>query len=591
MATFDLNSTISSLEQAAAGKKITADSVKMIRRWLTEPRYTEYAPEVAAQIASGKWKELDDAFWTVIPFGTGGRRGKMYPVGSNAINDRTIGESAQGVADYVREWTNNHPPLPMGEGRGEGAGNLAKPLLAAESLKFAQELRKNQTDAEDLLWGLLRERRLGGFKFRRQHPLGSYYLDFYCHEAKLAIELDGGQHNTDEGRQHDQHRTRRVADEGIRVIRFWNHDVLGDIDTVLEAIWSALHEGTLTPTLSPSERERAGTLTPALSPRKRELSCAIAYDTRHNSRHFAELCAEIMVAAGFKVYFLDGFRSTPELSFAVRHTNSACGIMVTASHNPPSDNAVKVYWAGGVQVLPPHDKAIIDRVMNVDEIRRTPFDKALAAGKVVYCQAEIDAAFINAVHAQSLLIPSPPRRGQGEGAGNSSIGPNRHPHPGPLPKGEGELKIIYSPLHGVGALAVLPALKADGFTDVELFGPHAEPNGDFPNVPGHVSNPENPAVFDIIIECAKQIVADLILASDPDCDRLGAAAAMALKAEGGIRKAEEGRGSESPLSAFRLPTWQPFTGNQIAALLADYVLSVQKRPECSLQSIMSSKHL
>jgi phosphoglucomutase/phosphomannomutase len=370
MATFDLNSTLSALEQAAAGKKITADSVNMIRRWLTEPRYSEYAAEVAAQIAAGKWKELDDAFWTVIPFGTGGRRGKMYPVGSNVINDRTIGESAQGVADYVREQV----------GSGEwGVGN--------------------------------------------------------------------------------------------------------------------------------------------------ELACAIAYDTRHNSRHFAELCAEIMVAAGFKVYFLDGFHSTPELSFTVRYTNSACGIMVTASHNPPSDNAVKVYWAGGVQVLPPHDKAIIDRVMNVDEIRRTPFGEALAAGKVVYCQAEIDAAFIKAVHAQSL--------------------------PGPR-----NLKIIYSPLHGGGASAVMPALAADGFTDVELFGPHAEPNGDFPNVPGHVSNPENPAVFDIIIERAKKIGADLILASDPDCDRLGAAA---------------------PFTRAAGADWKSFTGNQIAALLADYVLSARKK--------------
>ncbi len=296
-------SALAQLDAAAAAKKITADSAAMMRRWLTEPRYADYAGEVASQIAAGRWKELDDAFWTVIPFGTGGRRGKMYPVGSNAINDRTIGESAQGVADYISDW------------------------------------------------------------------------------AKKSAEKSA------------------------------------------------------------------------------PLSCAIAYDTRHNSRHFAELCAEIMVAAGFKVFFLDGFRSTPELSFAVRYNNASCGIMVTASHNPPSDNAVKVYWAGGVQVLPPHDKAIIDRVMNVDEIRRVPFAQALAAGQIVYCQAEVDAAFIAAVHKQAL--------------------------PGPR-----NLKIIYSPLHGVGASAVLPALAADGFTDVELFGPHSKPDGDFPNVPGHVSNPK-----------------------------------------------------------------------------------------------------
>ena len=355
---------LAKLDEAAAAKKIAASSAAMMRRWLTEPRYADYAGELAAEIAAGKWKELDDVFWTVIPFGTGGRRGKIYPVGSNAINDRTIGESAQGVADYVTS----------------------------------------------------------------QFP----------------------------GQKH---------------------------------------------------------------------ACAIAYDTRHNSRHFAELCAEIMVAAGFKVFFLDGYRSTPELSFAVRHTNSTCGIMVTASHNPPSDNAVKVYWAGGVQVLPPHDKAIIERVMNVDQIRRRPFAEALTAGQVVYCQQEVDPAFIAAVKSQAI----PGRR---------------------------NLKIIYSPLHGVGASAVMPVLAADGFKDVELFGPQAQPDGDFPNVPGHVANPENPAVFDSMIERAKQTGAELVLASDPDCDRLGAAAPMTPKA-GAV--------------------WKPFAGNQIATLLAEYVLASRKK--------------
>jgi phosphoglucomutase/phosphomannomutase len=103
---------------------------------------------------------------------------------------------------------------------------------------------------------------------------------------------------------------------------------------------------------------------------------------------------------------------------------------------------------------------------------------------------------------------------------------------------------------------VLPALAADGFKEVELFGPHAQPDGDFPNVPGHVANPENPAVFDIIIQRAQQIGADLILASDPDCDRLGAAA---------------------PLSAKPASAWKPFTGNQLAALLAEYILSARKK--------------
>src|SRR5271154_5269142 len=104
MPNFDLSATLTKLDAATAAKKITADSAAMIRRWLTEPRYADYAPEAAAHIAAEKWKQLDDVFWTVIPFGTGGRRGKMYPIGSNAINDRTIGESAQGVADYITDW-------------------------------------------------------------------------------------------------------------------------------------------------------------------------------------------------------------------------------------------------------------------------------------------------------------------------------------------------------------------------------------------------------------------------------------------------------------------------------------------------------
>lgn len=363
----DVSNLIQQIESAQQAGQLSASAVENIRKWLTEPRYSAYLDAVAAHIEAGKWKELDDVFWTVIPFGTGGRRGMMYEIGSNAINDRTIGESAQGLADYVKE---------------------------------------------------------------------------------------------------------QLADQG-------------------------------------------------------ELSCAIAYDTRHKSRHFAELCAGIMVAAGFKVYFLDDYRSTPALSFLVRFKACSCGIMVTASHNPPSDNAVKVYWNTGGQVLPPHDRAIIDRVMNVQEIEQANFGEALAAGQVVVCTEEADAAFRDAV-----------------------IGQRR--------EGPRDLKIIYSPLHGVGESAVCPVLDADGFQDVEVFAPHREPNGDFPNVPDHVSNPENTRVFDAIIERGKEVGADLILATDPDCDRMGAAA---------------------PVSQAADAPWQTFTGNQLAALLADFVL--ERTPDAS----------
>ncbi|MDZ4783230.1 MAG: phospho-sugar mutase [Planctomycetia bacterium] len=356
-----VRAALASLDQALQQGQLTADAVKNIRVWLTEPCYAEYTPQVVEHIQSGKWKALDDVFWTIIPFGTGGRRGKMYPIGSNAINDRTIGESAQGLADYVKQ---------------------------------------SQTGP---------------------------------------------------------------------------------------------------------------------------LSCAIAYDTRHRSREFAELCAEILVAAGFQIYFLDGYRSTPELSVAVRVKHCSCGIMVTASHNPPSDNAVKAYWSTGGQLLPPHDKGVIDAVGQVRDIERVPFAEALKSGRVVYCQQEIDQAYWGGVQAQGT--------------------------PGPR-----DLKVIFSPLHGVGASSVLPVLSAGGFSDVELFALHAEPSGDFPNVPGHVSNPENPRVFDAIIERAQATGADLVMATDPDADRLGAA---------------------TPVT--RGGGWQTFTGNQIGVLLVDYLLENRKR--------------
>jgi phosphoglucomutase/phosphomannomutase len=153
-----------------------------------------------------------------------------------------------------------------------------------------------------------------------------------------------------------------------------------------------------------------------------------------------------MVANGFTVFFLDEYRSTPELSFLVRHKQCDCGIMVTASHNPPSDNAVKVYWSTGGQVVPPHDKAIVERVMSVGEIKRADFQQAVTDGKIILCKDKIDAAFIENVVSQST--------------------------PGPR-----DLKIIYSPLHGVGESAAVPALWADGFRDVEIYAPHRNPDG------------------------------------------------------------------------------------------------------------------
>jgi phosphoglucomutase/phosphomannomutase len=360
-ATIDREEFIKQVQAAANVGKLSSTAAANLRIWLTEPHYAPYLPAIAEHVTAARWKALDDAFWTIIPFGTGGRRGKMYPIGTATINERTIGESAQGLADYVRQ-----------------------------------------------------------------------------------------------------------------------------------------------------QREQ------------NELSCAIAYDTRHRSREFAELCAEIMVGNGFKVFFLDGYRSTPELSFAVRLQHCACGIMITASHNPPSDNAVKVYWSTGGQLLPPHDKGVIDCVMRVTEIARSPWAEAVAAGKVMMCEQEVDAAYQAAVLGQSM-------------------------------EGPRSLKVVYSPMHGVGAASIIPVLTSAGFTDVEVFEKHAKADGDFPNVPGHVANPENPATYESIVERAKEIGADLVLSTDPDADRLGCAA-------------PDDRSQ-----------WRTFTGNQIGALLTDYILESRRR--------------
>ncbi len=163
--------------------------------------------------------------------------------------------------------------------------------------------------------------------------------------------------------------------------------------------------------------------------------------------------------------------------------------------------------------------------MSCQQIKAMPFDEAVAAGMVEVVTDEIDAAYFDAAHACSF--------------------------PGPR-----DAKILYSPLHGVGTAAVVPLCTRDGFTDIEVYGPHAEPSGDFPNVPGHVSNPENAVIFEEPIKHAQKTGKDLILATDPDCDRIGVAAPMTTDTAG---------------------PWRTFNGNEIGAILGQYVLS--KRAE------------
>ena len=350
------------VERAVGDSRLTKTAGSAIARWLVESPFERYRGPLLDDIEHDRWPALDEAFYAVIEFGTGGRRGRMYPVGTNVLNDRTIAESARGLADFVAS--------------GKAPGEVS--------------------------------------------------------------------------------------------------------------------------------------------------SCAIAYDTRHRSSEFAALCARVLAAAGFRVYLFDGPRSTPLLSFATRHLACDAGIMITASHNPPSDNGFKCYGRSGGQVIPPDDAAIIASVGAVSdkEIPETPLDDAVAAGQVVMVGEEVDSAYIAAVLGESVCHAR-------------------------------ELSIVYTPLHGVGETSVARALRTAGFTRVEMVPSQSAPDGDFPGVPGHVSNPEIPRTLDAGIALAQEIGADLVIASDPDADRIGVAV---------------------PITGDHRGPWTTLDGNQIGALLAAFVI-------------------
>ncbi len=359
MATADDTARLTRLLDAArAGNQIAASTQQAVERWLTDPAYAPYRAELVRHIEQGKFRELDDAFWMTLPFGTGGRRGKMYPIGTNVMNDRTVGESAQGLADYL------HRALPSGT----------------------------------------------------------------------------------------------------------------------------------------------------------EPSCVIAHDTRHRSEEFAHLSARALAANGVRVFLFRGFRATPQLSFAVRQLRASAGIVISASHNPPSDNGFKCYWSTGGQVLPPHDAGIIRCVAAVREIRVIALDEGLRDGRIRWLGPDDDEAYVRAVAAQSLSTAR-------------------------------SVRLVYTPLHGAGTTSVLPVLGAAGFHDVHIVESQATPDGSFPNVANHSPNPEQPAALREAIELAQAVGADMVLASDPDADRIG----LAVPGEG-------------PRS------WMTLNGNQIAALVADYIV-------------------
>jgi phosphoglucomutase len=222
----------------------------------------------------------------------------------------------------------------------------------------------------------------------------------------------------------------------------------------------------------------------------KEKSVAIAYDVRHNSDKFARIVANILTANGIKVYLFESFRPTPELSFTVRHLGCDAGIVLTASHNPPEYNGYKVYWNDGGQIVPPHDKAIISEVGNVQP-SQIQFEGNDALLKIV--GKEIDEAFINACIDQI----------------------------GFTNQGKKDLNIVFTSIHGTSISIMPEAFKRAGFTNVHIVEAQATPSGDFPTVKS--PNPEEPAALKMALDLAEEVGADIVIGTDPDADRLGIA--------------------------------------------------------------------
>lgn len=255
---------------------------------------------------------------------------------------------------------------------------------------------------------------------------------------------------------------------------------------------------------------------------------AIAYDSRHMSKEFSEETALCLNANGIKTYVFDSLRPVPELSFAVRKLKAIAGIVITASHNPPEYNGYKVYWEDGAQIVSPKDKQIIAEVNAVTDyaqIQTISKEEAVKQGLYHVIGKEIDDAYMEEL--KKLVL-----------------------NPEVIQK-EKDMKIVYTPLHGTGRMPVQRILKELGFTNVSIVKEQEMPDGDFPTVT--LPNPEDKAAFKMALELAQKEDADIVLATDPDADRLGVYAKNSKTGE-----------------------YLPFTGNMSGLLIAEYILSQKK---------------
>lgn len=256
---------------------------------------------------------------------------------------------------------------------------------------------------------------------------------------------------------------------------------------------------------------------------------AIAYDSRHMSPEFADVAALCLAANGIKAYVFESLRPTPELSYAVRKLHTIAGINITASHNPPEYNGYKVYWEDGAQITPPHDSGIMDEVKAISDYavcKKTDKEEAIAAGLYQTIGADIDDSYI--AELKKLVV-----------------------HQDAIDAVGSEIKVVYTPLHGTGNIPVRRVLKELGFTQVYVVPEQELPDGDFPTV--SYPNPEAKEAFTLGLALAKKVDADLVLATDPDADRLGVY----------VKDAQTGE-------------YHPLTGNMSGCLIGDYLIGQKK---------------
>lgn len=262
---------------------------------------------------------------------------------------------------------------------------------------------------------------------------------------------------------------------------------------------------------------------------KQAQGVAISYDSRHMSKEFSEYTALCLNANGIKTYVFENLRPVPELSFAVRQLKCCAGVMITASHNPPKYNGYKVYWEDGAQIVPPHDKGIITEVNAIVDFGKIKtMDKTEAIEKGLYnvIGKEMDDKYIEIL--KNLVL-----------------------NPEIIKEMQDDITIVYTPLHGAGNVPVQRILKEIGFTHVYVVPEQEQPNGDFPTV--SYPNPEDAKAFKLALELAEKVNADIVLANDPDADRLGIYAKDSATGE-----------------------YKTFTGNMSGLLIAEYELSQKK---------------